>query len=109
MHVLKIVPTCLGEIFISCLSALHSCTSDNLEPDSLSKFPTSTRSTFVTSPQYTVISRDPQQIDVIVNRVLSHDVTTAILVSENNETAAMFPSLAKPVGVELFSYVNTFF
>ena len=53
-------------------------------------------------------------------RVFSLDVTTAILVSQNNETAdilvsqnnetaAMFVSQTSPVGVELFSYVNAFF
>ena len=53
-------------------------------------------------------------------RVFSHDVTAAILVSQNNETAAilvsqnnemaaMFVSQTNPVGVELFSYVNAFF
>ena len=42
-------------------------------------------------------------------RVFSHDVTAAILVSQDNETAAMLVSQTSPVGVELFSYVNTFF
>ena len=32
-----------------------------------------------------------------------------ILVFQNNETAAMLGFLINPVGVELFSYVNTFF
>ena len=41
--------------------------------------------------------------------VFSHDVMAAILVSQNNETAAMFVSQTSPVGVELFSYVNAFF
>ena len=62
------------------------------------------------------------------NRVFSHDVTAAILVSQNietaamlesqnietaamlesqsNETAAMFVSQTSPVGVELFSYAK---
>ena len=41
---------------------------------------------------------------------VSHDVTTsAILVPQNNETAAMLVSQTNPVGVGLFSYVNTFF
>ena len=35
-------------------------------------------------------------------RVFSHDVTVAVLVSENNETAAMLVSQTNPVGVELF-------
>ena len=42
-------------------------------------------------------------------RVFSHDVTAAILVPQNNETAAMFMSQTSPLGVELFSYVNAFF
>ena len=42
-------------------------------------------------------------------RVFSHDVTAAILVSQNNETAAMLVSQTSPVGVELFSYANPFF
>ena len=46
---------------------------------------------------------------VAINRVFSHDVTEAILVSQNNETAAILVSQASPVGVELFSYVNAFF
>ena len=43
------------------------------------------------------------------NRVFSHDVTAAILVSQNNETAAMLVSQTNPLGVELFSYANAFF
>ena len=42
-------------------------------------------------------------------RVFSHDITTAILVSQNNETAAMLVSQTNPVGVELFSHANAFF
>ena len=42
-------------------------------------------------------------------RVFSHDVTAAILVSQNNETAAMLVSQTNPVGVGLFSYAKTFF
>ena len=41
--------------------------------------------------------------------VFSHDVTVAILVSQNNETAVMLVSQTSPVRVELFSYVNAFF
>jgi len=40
--------------------------------------------------------------------VFSHDVTAAILVSQNNETAAMLVNQTNPVGVELFSYVKHF-
>ena len=42
-------------------------------------------------------------------RVFSHDVTVAILVSQNNEAAAMLVSQTSPLGVELFSYANAFF
>ena len=42
-------------------------------------------------------------------RVFSHDVTAAILVSQNNETAVMLVSQTNPLGVELFSYANAFF
>ena len=41
--------------------------------------------------------------------VFTYDVSAAILVSQNNETAAMLVSQTSPVGVELFSYANTFF
>ena len=44
-----------------------------------------------------------------LNRVFSHDITSAILVSQNNETAAMLASQTNPVGDELFSYANDFF
>ena len=39
-------------------------------------------------------------------RVFSHDLTAAILVSQNNETAAMLVFQTNPLGVELFSYTN---
>ena len=42
-------------------------------------------------------------------RVFSHDVTAAILVTQNNETTAMLVSQTSPVGVELLSYANAFF
>ena len=42
-------------------------------------------------------------------RVFSHDVTAAILVSQNNETAAMLVSQTNPLGAVLFSYSNAFF
>ena len=42
-------------------------------------------------------------------RVFSHDVTAAILVSQNNETAAMLVSQTNALGIELFSYANAFF
>ena len=41
--------------------------------------------------------------------MFSHEGMKAILVSQNNETVAMFVSYFSPVGVELFSYVNAFF
>ena len=46
---------------------------------------------------------------MMMNRVFSHDVTAAILVSQNNKTAAMLASQTNRVGVELFSYANAFF
>ena len=42
-------------------------------------------------------------------RVFSHDVTAAILVSQNNGTAAMLVSQTNPLGVEFLSYANAFF
>jgi len=39
----------------------------------------------------------------------AHDVMVAILVFQNNETAAMLVYQINPVEVQLFSYVNTFF
>ena len=45
----------------------------------------------------------------VMYRVFSHDVTAAILVSQNNETAAMLVSQTNHVGVQLFSYANAFF
>ena len=41
--------------------------------------------------------------------LFSHDVTAAILVSQNNETADMLVSQTSPLGVELFSYANAIF
>ena len=41
--------------------------------------------------------------------MFSHDVTAAMLVSQNKEMAAMLVSLTKPLGVELYFYANTFF
>ena len=43
------------------------------------------------------------------NGVFSHDVTAAMLVSQNNKTAAILVSQANPVGIELFSNANTLF
>ena len=44
-----------------------------------------------------------------LNRVFSYDVTAAILVPQNNETAAMLVSQTSPFGVKLFSYAHTSF
>ena len=38
-----------------------------------------------------------------------NDVMVAILVFQNNETATMLVNQNNPVGVQFFSYVNTFF
>ena len=56
-----------------------------------------------------VVSRKKSMIPKFSYRVFSHDVTAAILVSQDNETAAMLVSQNNPVGVELFSYANAFF
>ena len=45
----------------------------------------------------------------IQNKVFSHDVKAALLLFQNNETAAMLVYQDKLVGIELFSYVKTFF
>ena len=45
----------------------------------------------------------------MVYRVFSHDVTAVILVSQNNESAAMLVSQTSPLGVELCSYAKAFF
>jgi hypothetical protein len=52
-----------------------------------------------------------QQLGLVLYfyRAFSHDVTAAVLVFQNNETAAMLAFQTNPVGVQLFSYVNTFF
>ena len=42
-------------------------------------------------------------------RAFSLDVSAAILVSQNKETAAMLVSQTNPLGIELFSYANAFF
>ena len=44
-----------------------------------------------------------------MHRAFSHDVTAAIFVFQNNETAAMLVYHDNPTGIELFSYVKTFF
>ena len=44
----------------------------------------------------------------VPNGVFSHDVTAAILVSQNNETAAMLVSQTNAVGVELFFLCKLF-
>ena len=43
------------------------------------------------------------------HRAYSHDVTAAIPVLQNNETAATLVYQDNPVGIELFFYVKTFF
>ena len=43
------------------------------------------------------------------HRAFSHDITAAIWVFQNNETAAMLVYQEHPEGVEFFSYANAFF
>ena len=45
----------------------------------------------------------------VTNTVFSHDVTAAMLVSQNKEMAAMLVSQTKPLGIELYFCANTFF
>ena len=45
----------------------------------------------------------------LYNIVFSHEVTAAMLVSQNKEIAAMLVSQTKPLGIELYFYANTFF
>ena len=54
-------------------------------------------------------SLNPKQILPHNYRVFRHDITATILVSQNNETAAMLVSQISPVGVELISNTNAFF
>ena len=46
-------------------------------------------------------------IATIQYRAFAHDVTAAILVSQNNETTAMLVSQTSPVGVELSFLMQT--
>ena len=56
---------------------------------------------------FSVVS--PSSLLKLPDRVFSHDVTAAILVSQNNETAAMLVSQTNPLGVQLFSHANASF
>ena len=49
------------------------------------------------------------EIPIYPNRVFSRDVTAAILVSLNKETAAMLMSPTNPPRIERYSYANEFF
>ena len=49
------------------------------------------------------------KVSLSKDRAFSHDVTADILVLKNNQTAAMLVFQTNPVGVDLFSYVNTLF
>jgi len=44
-----------------------------------------------------------------MDKAYAHDVMAAILVFQSNETVAMLVYQTNPLGVQLFSYVNTFF
>ena len=45
----------------------------------------------------------------LYNSWISHDVTAAMLVSPNNEMAAMLVSRSNPPGIESYYYANVFF
>ena len=55
------------------------------------------------------VNRPLLENGLLLNRAFSHDVTAAILVFQNNKTAAILTSQTSPVGVELLSYVKAFF
>ena len=68
------------------------------------------RFTHIHHPHPLPTTHDPQHLVTLsLNRVFSHDVTAAILVFQNNKMAAMLVFQTNPVGVDLFSYENTFF
>ena len=56
-----------------------------------------------------LLNTSTSKISTLSYGVFSHDVTAAILVSQNNETTAMLVSQTNPVGVELLSYANAIF
>ena len=58
--------------------------------------------------QWAVCTPSPNQSHVQLYRVFSRDVTAAMLVSLNKETAAMLVSPINPLGIELYSYANSF-
>ena len=43
---------------------------------------------------------------VVVYRVFSHEVTAAILASQNNEMVAILVSQTNPIGLKLYSYLK---
>ena len=57
----------------------------------------------------TLIITGPHTILLKLNRVFSHDVTAAMLVSQNKEMAAMLVSQTKPLGIELYFSAKIFF
>ena len=62
-----------------------------------------------------VINPHPQPLEknclyaVIQYKAHANDIMAAILMFQNNETAAMLVYQTNPVRVQLFSYVNAFF
>ena len=56
-----------------------------------------------------ILNNDRYWRDASLYKAFSHDVTAAILVSQNNETAAMLVSQNSIVKVEGFFCVKTFF
>ena len=69
----------------------------------------STNTTRLTSVKCTRMLENNKSRGKRINRAFSHDATATILVFQNNKTAAILVYQTNPVGVELFSYVNTFF
>ena len=74
-------------------SLCHRWSRDQPQPGSLGSF---------SQRQREAEEREPG--DEVGYRAFSYDVTAAILVLKNNETAAMLLYQTSPVGVQLFSY-----
>ena len=53
-----------------------------------------------------LVSQNNETVAILVSQ---NNETVAMLVSQNNETVAMLVSQTSPVGDELFCYANAFF
>ena len=62
-----------------------------------------------TENDYKAINNKIVDKTIPIHGVFSHDVTAAVLVSQNKEMTAMLVSQTKPLGIELYFSANTFF